>query len=163
MSAHGVSFFTKQIVIEGLTPPCSGHNVFSFRTRTCGLFPLVVLCFPPHFRGMTRFSLTIGLEATVAGELLSLSGDLTANDGAVLEQWLRDQPEISALDLAEFDIEDGVAATHAVNAVRLLCSRVSVLRIVAAPQVLAHNLYRTGMLEAGGIELTLTREDEAYG
>ena len=70
---------------------------------------------------------------------------------------------ISVLELAELDITDGVAAVLAVNAVRLLRSRVPSLRIVAAPQVLAHNLYRTGMLAGGGIVLEAMREDEAYG
>lgn len=112
---------------------------------------------------MERFSLAFGLEAAVAGGLLSLSGELTRHNGAALEQWVRTLPAISVLELAEFDIEDGVAATHAVNAVRLLQSRVQLLRIEAAPQVLAHNLYRTGLLQDGGLELKDMREDEAYG
>lgn len=112
---------------------------------------------------MRFFSLSEGLEATVTGEILAIVGDLNSVNGAVLEQWLQSLSAISVLDLAEFDIEDGVAATHAVNAVRLLCSRVPMLQIVAAPQVLAHNLYRTGLLAEGVIELKEMREDEAYG
>ena len=46
---------------------------------------------------------------------------------------------------------------------RLLCRRVARLRIVAAPQALAHTLYRTGLLAQGGIELEAMREDEPYG
>lgn len=112
---------------------------------------------------MERFSLATGLEAAVAGDVLSLSGELTHLNGASLELWLQTLPAISVLELSEFDIEDGVAATYAVNAVRLLRSRVKVLRIEAAPQVLAHNLYRTGLLLEGGLELKDMREDEAYG
>lgn len=112
---------------------------------------------------MNHFCLGVGLEATVAGDQLSLTGELASIHGDVLEQWLQSMPPVSVLDLAEFDIEDGIAAAHAVNAVRLMCSRVSVLQIVAAPQVLAHNLYRTGQLAQGGIDLKDMREDEAYG
>lgn len=112
---------------------------------------------------MKQFSLANGLEATLDGTRLSLGGELTASHGDVIEQSLSGLPTVSTLDLTEFDIEDGVAATHAVNAVRLLRSRVSLLQIVGAPQVLAHNLYRTGLLAQGGIELIAMREDEAYG
>ena len=112
---------------------------------------------------MSQFSLTTGLEVTVTAEVLSLGGDLTRANGSVLEAWLQTLPPISVLDLSELDIEDGVAATHMVNAVRMLRSRVARLQIVAAPQVLAHNLYRTGLLAQGGIELEAMREDEAYG
>ena len=104
-----------------------------------------------------------GLEAEFDAELLILRGDLTGVSGHELLSWLQTLPAIPSLDLAELDIEDGVAATEAVNAVRLLCSRVTRLRIIASPQVLAHNLYRTGMLATGTIELVDMREDEAFG
>lgn len=112
---------------------------------------------------MKQFPKAAGLKVTIDGDRLVLGGDLTRTNGVVLEQWIHSLPAISVLDLAELDIEDGVAATHMVNAVRLLCGRVPVLQIVGAPQVLAHNLYRTGLLARGGIELKAMREDEAYG
>lgn len=112
---------------------------------------------------MSPFPFTTGLDVTVTAEVLTLGGDLTRVNGAVLEAWLQNLPLISVLELSELDIEDGVAATHMVNAVRMLRSRVAQLQIVAAPQVLAHNLYRTGLLAQGGIELKAMREDEAYG
>lgn len=92
-----------------------------------------------------------------------MCGEMSHVNGNLLENWLRAQSGISVLDLTELDIEDGVAATSAVNAVRVLCSRIALLRIVGAPQALAHTLYRTGMLEQGRIELKGMREDEAYG
>ena len=113
--------------------------------------------------GMERLSLGTGLEAAVLGDHLTLSGELRRTHGAVLEQWLQTLPPIAVLDLAEFDIGDGVAATHALNAIRLLCSRVPMLCIEAAPQLLAHNLYRTGLLSVPGIVLKDMREDEPYG
>lgn len=112
---------------------------------------------------MKSFSLAPGLEAEITYELLILRGELSRSNAPALQEWLQDLPSIAKLELAEFDIEDGVAATYAVNAVRLLRSRVSLLQIVGAPQVLAHNLYRTGLLAEGGIELKQMREDEAYG
>lgn len=112
---------------------------------------------------MKRFSLSADLEATLDGEVLSLAGELNRGNGVLLEQWLMNPPYISELNLAELDIEDGVAATHAVNTIRLLCLRVPQLRLVASPQLLAHTLYRTGMLAAGGIELVAMREEEPYG
>jgi hypothetical protein len=104
-----------------------------------------------------------GLSASIAEGFLALSGELNRSNSPELLLWLRSMPAISRLDLSELDIDDGVAATYAVNIVRLLRSRVSRLRIDFAPQVLGHNLYRTGVLLDGGVELRDMREDEAYG
>jgi ABC-type transporter Mla MlaB component len=66
------------------------------------------------------------------------------------------------LELADFDIADGMAAVAAVNAVRHLArGRHLVLR--AAPQLLAHNLYRVGDLEGSSLVLEATREEEPFG
>ena len=68
------------------------------------------------------------------------------------------------IELYEFDILDGVAATAAVNAVRVLLERCGKVTLIGAPQILAHNLYRVGMLaDDGPIRLLDMREDEAYG
>jgi len=92
-----------------------------------------------------------------------LSGELCRDNGEALLQWLQSAPPVECMELSELEIADGVAATQAVNAVRLLSARVVLLRIVGAPQVLGHNLYRTGQLAQGNIELVAMREDEAYG
>ena len=112
---------------------------------------------------MERYFFSGGLSATVYDGHLRLSGDLNRSNSAELLQWLPGIPPVRCLELGELDIDDGVAATQAVNAVRLLCTQVTLLRIDAAPQVLAHNLYRTGLLAQGNIELIDMREDEAYG
>lgn len=96
-------------------------------------------------------------------DTLSLSGELDHFNGDELLRWLAVAPAIGVLCLDELDIVDGVAATHALNAVRQLSAQVAKLRIVGAPQVLGHNLYRTGMLDQGRLELVAMREDEAYG
>jgi anti-anti-sigma regulatory factor len=112
---------------------------------------------------MERIALAPELEAGLVGDSLSLRGELTRLNGAALEQWLASLSGIAVLELSDLDIGDGVAATHALNAVRLLRSRTPLLRIVAAPQVLAHNLYRTGLLLDGAIALEAMREEEPYG
>lgn len=103
------------------------------------------------------------LLVVLGEDSLAISGELTRRSSARLLQWIEALPAIAHLELADLDIEDGVAATEAVNVIRLMRSRVPLLRITAAPQVLAHNLYRTGLLMQGGIELIAMREDEAYG
>jgi hypothetical protein len=112
---------------------------------------------------MKPYSISSELYVELAEDRLVIGGDLTRSNGPLLMQWLETQSAIGELDLAELDISDGVAATYAVNAVRLMLSRVPLLEIIHAPQVLAHNLYRTGLLEQGGIVLVAMREDEAYG
>lgn len=112
---------------------------------------------------MCQQTFSDGLSATVSDGRLLLSGDLKYCNSRDLLQWLSTLSPISCVDLTDLDIEDGVAATRAVNAVRMLCAQVSVLCLKGAPQVLAHNLYRTGLLAEGGIELVDMRQDEAYG
>ncbi|MCW8828049.1 MAG: hypothetical protein OQK94_03220 [Gammaproteobacteria bacterium] len=103
--------------------------------------------------------LTLSIDA---GQLV-LCGELDRANGAALLQWLQDAPPLGVLALGELEIADGVACTHALNAVRLMRDRVERLQLEQAPQALAHNLYRTGMLLDGTIELVAMREDEAYG
>jgi hypothetical protein len=112
---------------------------------------------------MTTVQLAAELTVVLGDDSLILSGELTQANGAVLERWLEDLPPVAVLELGGLDIIDGVACTHALNAVRLLHSRVPQLRIEQSPQALAHNLYRTGLLLDGSIELKDMREDEAYG
>lgn len=100
--------------------------------------------------------------ARTEGEMIVV-GELTADNAALLEQWVARSPVCHTLQLGDLDIVDGVACTHAVNVVRLLLARSAGLVIAEAPQVLAHNLYRTGLLAQGNVQLLAMREDEAYG
>lgn len=64
------------------------------------------------------------------------------------------------IDLEDLELDDGSAVVEAVNAVRdLLLHAPVVLR--RAPQMLAHTLYKAGMLQEGRLELVLPREEEA--
>jgi hypothetical protein len=63
-----------------------------------------------------------------------------------------------------FDVDDGIGVVTAINALRDLLKRASKLKLIGAPQILCHNLYRVGMLELGhAVELIDMREDEPYG
>ena len=101
-----------------------------------------------------------------AGALV-LKGELWADDARKLEQWfhlleLFETPQ--RLELAELDLADGVAATHMLNIVRLILNRCGQATLSGAPQSLAHNLYRAGLLFEGcAITLIGMREDEPYG
>jgi hypothetical protein len=99
------------------------------------------------------------------GDKLILSGELTVADidGFHAEiDALGPLPECLSLELAGFEIGDGMAAVAAVDAVRRLAQgRSLVLR--NSPQLLAHNLYRIGALEEGNLLVVDMREDEPYG
>lgn len=112
---------------------------------------------------MERIVIADDLEVTLDMERVGLYGELRHDNAARLLAWLKATGPVTQLWLDELDIADGVAATQAVNAVRHLLSIQPSLSIHGAPQVLAHNLYRTGELVEGRITLEAMREDEAYG
>lgn len=69
-----------------------------------------------------------------------------------------------ALDLVGLDLTDGISIATAINAVRELLSRTRRVKLIAAPQILCHNLYRVGLLGTDErIVLIAMREDEPYG
>ncbi len=98
---------------------------------------------------------------------LTLAGDLIASDAEKLERWFREsatQDTPCRLELGELDITDGVAATYMINIVRLIMNRCEKVTLSGSPQLLAHNLYRAGLLFEGcTIALEGMREDEPYG
>jgi hypothetical protein len=112
---------------------------------------------------MERHPIAADLEAELVGRHLGLRGELRRDNAHALLLWLDGCTTIERLELDEFDIADGIAATEAINAVRRLLARQPHLLIHGAPQLLAHNLYRSGLLEGGRITLEAMREDEAYG
>lgn len=75
--------------------------------------------------------------------------------------------ERHALDLGdlEFDAgaEGGVDVARWVDRVRALVREHGRLSIRRCPQMLAHTLYKVGMLRDGRIELIDVREEEPYG
>lgn len=107
------------------------------------------------------------LTITLLPGAIRLAGELTAEEGATLAQWFNTLPPQDAspkLELFDLEIVDGVAATHAVNIVRSLLHRYAEVTLEGAPQLLAHNLYRVGLLYDGApLHLIATREEEPYG
>ncbi|MCE7908405.1 MAG: hypothetical protein DYH02_08580 [Candidatus Omnitrophica bacterium COP1] len=66
------------------------------------------------------------------------------------------------LDLAELDFEEGAAVALLVDQIKQYLKRDGRLDLFQAPQVLAHNLYRVGLLTHPRLTLTQTRMDEAH-
>ena len=60
-----------------------------------------------------------------------------------------------SVDMRDLDIDDGVAMAGTVSVIR----RHLPIRILHAPQMLAHTLYKIGMLDTGLVELVLPRTD----
>jgi anti-anti-sigma regulatory factor len=97
-----------------------------------------------------------------------VEGDLREQNASDFESGVRtlvveaDNPVI--LDLHGLDIEDGVALTTCINSLRDLRARSIGLVLRGAPQILGHNLYRTGLLGGSrAIELIDMRLDEPGG
>lgn len=94
---------------------------------------------------------------------VAVSGELDAGNARLLLPLLESQGAIIQLDLAELDIEDREATLAAVDAVRRLLADAGQLTIRHSPQILAHTLYRVGLLESPGLRLIEPRQEEPYG
>lgn len=108
----------------------------------------------------------ISLTAPCAGRIV-VAGDLHAGNAEAFARRLlaltADGRDELTIDLGGLDIEDGTGIAVAVNALRQLCAQTAKLILVGAPQMLAHNLYRIGLLDRGQIELIDMRQDEPAG
>lgn len=99
--------------------------------------------------------------------LIYVEGELSEGNAAEFDEAFRGLSvatcESTVLDMLAFDIADGVGVTTMINAIRHLLERTEKITIIAAPQLLAHNLYRVGMLADSRIKLVDMREEEPYG
>jgi len=100
-------------------------------------------------------------------ELFFIEGELTTENAVDFESRLSalhvDAGSAITLDMTALDIEDGVALTTAINAIRGLRAGGARIVLKGAPQMLGHNLYRIGLLEGRNpIELVDLRADEPY-
>lgn len=97
---------------------------------------------------------------------IGIEGELSQANATAFEEAIASltiNPEAAALDMLEFDVEDGIAIATSINAIRHLLTQTKKIKLIAAPQILCHNLYRVGLLELGThIELVAMREDEPY-
>ncbi|MBI3024356.1 MAG: hypothetical protein HYY66_01505 [Candidatus Tectomicrobia bacterium] len=103
-------------------------------------------------------------EQAPEGARFILSGDVDADGAEKIFRALEEKAgegEMAELHLDEAEITDGPATARMVDAVRLLLDRFTRLRVVRAPQALAHTIYRVGMLQPGSrIDLIDPREEE---
>ncbi len=94
-----------------------------------------------------------------------IRGDLNAVSTARVLAALKAEPgggRTAALFLEETELLDGSATAQMVDAVRLLLERFKRVRLIRSPQVLAHSIYRVGML-AGDTRLELVEPREEEG
>ncbi|MBI3127439.1 MAG: hypothetical protein HYZ11_07530 [Candidatus Tectomicrobia bacterium] len=103
-------------------------------------------------------------EEISTGARFTLSGDVDAASAEMILRALEEKAgegEAAEFLLEEAEITDGPAAARMVDAARLLLARFRRVRLVRAPQALAHSLYRVGMLRPGSrIEMVEPREEE---
>ncbi|MBI3654640.1 MAG: STAS domain-containing protein [Acidobacteria bacterium] len=100
--------------------------------------------------------------------VIVIEGELTQDHAAEFQVALAALQAASdaamIFDLFGFEVADGLAVATTINALRELLQRTGKVTLLGAPQMLAHNLYRVGMLEANSaIALIDMREDEPYG
>ena len=108
----------------------------------------------------------------IENKRMSIEGELTEANAQEFERRLqsfgakamRCGSTERILEISRLDIEDGVALVTSINALRSLRARSRRLIVSGAPQILGHNLYRTGMLDgSAAIELVDMRLDEPNG
>jgi len=104
------------------------------------------------------------LVRALGARRLGVEGSLAGEQAAALERaLLAAEAHLEAgelvLDLGDLELDDGVATALAVRAIRALLAR-RPLRLVEAPQMLAHTLYKVGGLEDGRLVVESVRADE---
>ncbi|MEL6344238.1 MAG: STAS domain-containing protein [Myxococcota bacterium] len=98
-----------------------------------------------------------------SGETLVIHGDLDGPAATALAAQLRQlagSGPTLRIDLGELELDDGVAVAEMVNGLRALQRRWPALVLVEAPQMLAHTLYKVGMLDGERYQLIRPRDDE---
>ena len=89
-------------------------------------------------------------------EQLLLEGEIDSSSVDLFCAELTNQINGHDLHLLDLDILDGVAMAKVVTALR----KFQPIRLFYAPQMLAHTLYKCGLLHEEGFELVFPREDE---
>ena len=89
-----------------------------------------------------------------------VGGALGPGDAARLRAAAAERgPGVWRLDLDELEIDDGAALAELISALRAV-ARAGPVELWAAPQMLAHTLYKVGELDRGEIRLVEPRSDE---
>lgn len=107
----------------------------------------------------------MSLSVRAAGaRRIVVEGELSGEQAAALEPALLAAASALeagglVLDLEGLELLDGVATALAVDGIRTLLAR-RPLRLVDAPQMLAHTLYKVGGLEDGRLVMERVRSEE---
>lgn len=67
------------------------------------------------------------------------------------------------IDLDAVETDDGPALARLVSRLRSLAEREGSVVLVNCPQMLAHTLFKSGVLGAGRIHVASWRQEEPYG
>jgi anti-anti-sigma regulatory factor len=71
--------------------------------------------------------------------------------------------DVDELDLSELELPTGAAVAAMVDELRARAAAGRTVVLRGCPQLLAHTLYRTGLLRSGRLVLASWREEEPYG
>ncbi len=84
-------------------------------------------------------------------------------DGLLANLWGK-TPGPAALDLTDLDVEDAEGIMALMDLIRARRGAGFALTLIGAPQLLGHNLYRTGLLDCPNpIRMVDMRQDEPRG
>ncbi|MDG1480927.1 MAG: hypothetical protein P8R54_15130 [Myxococcota bacterium] len=89
-------------------------------------------------------------------QTLYVEGEIYDPDAAAFREALAGT-RTPRLDLLDLDLEDGVSVAETVNALRILLAHHGTMTLLHAPQMLAHTLYKIGMLQDGQLVLIRPR------
>ena len=89
-----------------------------------------------------------------------MTGEMVEAHLTAIERDWMGAPLAQTLDLDGLELEDGEACARMVDLIRCLCSHTRPVSIVAAPQMLAHVLYKIGALHHGQIKLVSPRMED---
>jgi anti-anti-sigma regulatory factor len=106
------------------------------------------------------------IQRLTNASLITVGGNVDAGSAEAFAAAIEhDVPALSfgdrpiQIDLDNLELDDGSAVVEAVNALRGLM-RLGAVVLHHAPQMLAHTLYKTGMLEDDRIRLVTPRVEE---
>ena len=98
------------------------------------------------------------MEMVVGIGRVRLEGEIDRTGVEAFAAWAARAEGPLLVDLGDAEVEDGAACGELVRALRQLAERGVRVKLLHAPQVLAHVIYRVGML--GSIELIEPLSDE---
>jgi hypothetical protein len=73
-----------------------------------------------------------------------------------------DSSDVVRLDLADEDADDPLALANRIDELRVLVEAGCTVELANCPQMLAHTLYKAGLLRGGRIVVATMRAEEPY-